>query len=195
MCICARARACMQVSVGVGAHTHIYIYTYTHTHTGMGAHTHVCIHICAYIQLIVSHMLLSPGVFQSDTFLSVVRSDSKCMSPHSFLRFHVILFFFHIYRIGLSVMFFLFPCFTPTLFCFLCTQSLFCPNVFSIYFLVEFSLFLEVLFCLYYLTLSWYLLSLSFTDMFYFFKLHCQTCRLFCFGLFIPIFPSVFFLP
>ena len=37
----------------VRTHVRGRIYIYTHTHTSMGAHTHVCIHVCAYIQLIV----------------------------------------------------------------------------------------------------------------------------------------------
>ena len=64
ICVYMCARACVRACrcVCAWAHTHIYIYihthkrTHTHTHTGMGAHTHVCIHVCAYIQLIVSHI-------------------------------------------------------------------------------------------------------------------------------------------
>ena len=65
ICVYMCARACVRACrcVCAWAHTHTYIYTYTqththtHTHTGMGAHTHVCIHVCAYIQLIVSQFV------------------------------------------------------------------------------------------------------------------------------------------
>ena len=36
----------------------------------MGAHTHVCIHICAYIQLIVSH-LCETELFEIELFLTL----------------------------------------------------------------------------------------------------------------------------
>ena len=54
---------CVFVHVGACVHgrTHIYIYTHTRAHTCMGAHTHVCIHVCAYIQLIVSPYLPNPS--------------------------------------------------------------------------------------------------------------------------------------
>ena len=48
--------------------------------------------------------------------------------------------FFHvIHPFGLSIMFSLFPYFTPKLFCFLCIQLLVCFRAFSIYLMVEFS--------------------------------------------------------
>ena len=48
--------------------------------------------------------------------------------------------FFHvIYPFSLSIMFFLFPYFTPELFCFHCIQLLVCPCAFSINLSVEFS--------------------------------------------------------
>ena len=49
VCVCR----CMRVCAHACAWAYIYIYIYTHTHTCMGAHTHVCIHVCAYIQFIV----------------------------------------------------------------------------------------------------------------------------------------------
>ena len=88
--------------------------------------------------------------------------------------------------IQLSFMFFLFPCFTPKLFCF---RFLVCPRVFCTDLLVEFSfVILENLVLIVLLEPS----AVSFESPFfhqylfiYFFKLHFQTCQLFCFGLFI----------
>ena len=57
-------------------------------------------------------------------------------------------------------MFFLFPYFTPKLFCFLCIRLLVCIWKFSNYFLVEFSFFIlecPVFFFLHHLTMSRYL--------------------------------------
>ena len=38
-------------------HICVGVYIYTRTHACMGAHTHVCIHVSAYIQLILSHYI------------------------------------------------------------------------------------------------------------------------------------------
>ena len=102
-----------------------------------------------------------------------------------------------IYPFSFSVMFFLFPYSTPKLFGFLCIHLLVCPCAFPNYLLVEFSfvilkchvLFCFVLFLLYCLTLSLYLLSLlSFTKIFWFISSSCQICLLFYFGFFISTF-------
>ena len=58
--ICAYMCMCVCVGVRVCAHTCEWAYIYTHTHTCMGAHshTHTCIHVCAYMQLIVAQLRL-----------------------------------------------------------------------------------------------------------------------------------------
>ena len=53
MCVCGGVGVCVCARTLVRGR----VYIYTHTHTYMGAHTHVCIHVCAYIQLIVSQFL------------------------------------------------------------------------------------------------------------------------------------------
>ena len=50
VCVCR----CVCVHTHVRGRIYLYIYICTHTHTYMGAHTYMCIHVCAYIQLIVS---------------------------------------------------------------------------------------------------------------------------------------------
>ena len=51
--------AYMYVHTHVRGRIYIYIYIYTHTQTCVGVHTltHVCIYVCAYIQLLVSHII------------------------------------------------------------------------------------------------------------------------------------------
>ena len=50
-------------------HICVGVYIYTRTHACMGAHTHVCIHVSAYIQLILSHISISVSTdIKSDTF-------------------------------------------------------------------------------------------------------------------------------
>ena len=58
VCICVCVYMCRCVRVHTHVRGRIYIYIYIHTHTCMGTHTHThtCIHACAYIQLIVSHI-------------------------------------------------------------------------------------------------------------------------------------------
>ena len=59
----------------VCTHMCVGVYIYTHTHTCVGAHTHVCIHVRAYIQLIVSHMGIE--YVNRDRPVDIKSSESK----------------------------------------------------------------------------------------------------------------------
>ena len=87
--------------------------------------------------------------------------------------------------------------FTPKLFDFLFTRLLVFPRAFSTNLLVDFSLFI---FESPVLSALLHPVSVSFKSHFfrqyllvYLFKLYCQTCSLFCFSLFIPTYPGIFF--
>ena len=106
--------------------------------------------------------------------------------------FEFLLYFFHvIYLFGLSVMFFFFPncfaSFAPGRWCIPVHSPPTCRWNFL-------SSSWKVLLCLYSLTLSRYLLGLP-SFAIYLFTLHCQTCLLFCFDLFIPTYPCIFSFP
>ena len=114
--------------------------------------------------------------------------------PRSFLR---VLIFHVIYPSSLSVMFFLFPYFTPKLFYFLypVVDSSSCIPDWLLgrvsFFFPKYPILLVLLDPV----------SVSFQPPFfqhlliYLFKLHYQTCLLFCFDLFIRTYPRVLFLP
>ena len=115
-----------------------------------------------------------PGGFQFGTFLSVALTVFRCMSaswPSSSP--------FNSFSCYLSNQRFCYVLSVPTkLFYFLCIWLLVCHRTFYTNLWVEFSFVIwNILFCLYCLTLSRYLLSLpSFANIFWYFsfKLHCQ---------------------
>ena len=135
------------------------------------------------------------GVFQFGTFLSVVLSESRCMSVsrHSSSPCNPFFMLF----IGLSVIFFpIFPSKTVLLPLHLVVSLSPCiPHLLvSKFFFVIFEMF-----CLCCFTLSRYLLCLpSFTNNFLFISSSYTVRLVFCcffLGLFIPIYLFVFFLP
>ena len=65
-------------------------------------------------------------VFSCSIFLSIALRESRCMSISKPSLSPCNSFFYVIYQFALSVMSFLFPDFTPKLFCFLCIQLLVC---------------------------------------------------------------------
>ena len=123
-----------------------------------------------------------PGFFDFRTFLNVALSDSCCIfeSSNSFS-----IFLSHLLFCLFFAMFFLFPYFTPVCFCFLCIRlcilQLFVGRIFFCYFgrscLVGISWFS---FCIFKVCL----LSTMIFLLFYLFKVHCQSCLLFCSGLY-----------
>ena len=125
--------------------------------------------------------------FPFQYFLNVALSDSRNIStscPSSLCKSFKV-----IHLLSLSVEFFLFPYFTPKLFCFLCFWLLVYPRAFSTYLLVEFSFVIlkcPVLFVLF------GPVSLTFVSPFcrqyffiYLFKLYCHA------GLFIPTYSCI----
>ena len=128
----------------------------------------------------------------------ILEGNSKQVQVYFHLRasFDSLQFFFHVIHLfGLSVMFFLFPNFTPELFCFLWIWFLVCPLAFFTYLLIEFSFVIFEGPVLFILLDS---VQVSFDSpifcqgpLIYLCKLFFQTCLQFCFGLFIPIYPCV----
>ena len=71
------------------------------------------------------HIPSQPGGFQFSTFLRIALNNSRCMSM-SGTSLSLCNSFFMLF-IHLAFLFFLFPYFTPILFCFLCNKLTVCP--------------------------------------------------------------------
>ena len=111
-------------------------------------------------------------------FLSVALSESMCIFAFG-PSLSTSNFFPHVaYLFSFSVMFSSLPYFAPKLFCFFIIRLLVCLRAISLCLLVElFSLFWNVLFCLYCFILSQYLFSLpSFASSFWFISSSCFIC-------------------
>ena len=135
------------------------------------------------------------GHFRIQYFFKCCSEWIEVFSPLALLR---VFLFFHVANpFGFSVMFSALLYFAPKLFCLLVIRLLVCFHTFSSYLLVEFfSLFWNVLFCLYSFILSRYLFSLaSFapvpSDLFLQVVLFVLFVFLFSFRLIIQHFPSV----
>ena len=133
------------------------------------------------------HLMFSSLVF-SWVLLSASMSTSKPpSSPRNSFHF--------IYPFDISVMFFVFPFFTPKLFSNFCIRSLVCSpqllrRIFFRYFRRScFACIAGHCLCIFWVSF----LSLIFSDLF--FQFYYQTCLLFCLGLFILLYLCVLFLP
>ena len=80
-----------------------------------------------------------PDVFQFDTFLSVAQCNSVCIIASFWSSSCCFVLLLLVFPFGLSVLFFLFPCFSPKLFCFLCIWSLGCLCAFPTYLFLDHS--------------------------------------------------------
>ena len=74
--VCVGVCVCTHMCVGVYIYIYIYIYIHTHTYMGAHTHTHVCIHVFAYIQLIVSHLMAKSIFIQTVLFQRIQSSIS-----------------------------------------------------------------------------------------------------------------------